>query len=189
MNTTKGTPQSRGALSIPSSRPQDIPPLSGRPQPCLQLKLRLVSSGIKHIYWNVSHEKRFSLGHSHARGGREATTYTQRVGRGPSLAPRGSGARGVVAAEALVHAVQQVLGQAVPRAGQHLLEADHGLQAQPGDTGLLSAGRGWCLAAPEGLGGILHTLSPGSVEMFSGVLGTRAGNPAPLVFESQDGLG
>lgn len=43
----------------------------------------------------------------------------------------GSGARGVVAPEALVHAVQEVLGQAVPRARQHLLEADHGLQAQP----------------------------------------------------------
>lgn len=53
---------------------------------------------------------------------------------------RGSGARGVVAPEALVHAVQEVLGQAVPRAGQHLLEADHGLEAQPGTQGCCQHG-------------------------------------------------
>lgn len=82
--------------------------------------------------------------------------------------PRGSGARGVVAAEALVHAVQQVLGQAVPRAGQHLLEANDSLQAQPAThTGLLSAGGGCTgslglAAGPEGLRES-SVLSPGRV--------------------------
>lgn len=42
-----------------------------------------------------------------------------------------SGARGVVASETLVDAVQQVLGEAVPGTRQHLLEADDGFEAQP----------------------------------------------------------
>lgn len=46
-------------------------------------------------------------------------------------APHGSGARGVVASEALVDAVQQVLGEAVPGTRQHLLEANDGFEAQP----------------------------------------------------------
>lgn len=42
-----------------------------------------------------------------------------------------SGARGVVASEPLIDAVQQVLGEAVPGTGQHLLKANDCFEAQP----------------------------------------------------------
>lgn len=137
--------------AFPAPVPMDPPCSRGRPHPLrvhnprpgCSLSSGSVSSGIKYIYWNISHKKRFSLGHSHARGGekrlpthREGSAHTfNGCGRGsPS---RGSGARGVVAAEALVHAVQQVLGQAVPGTGQHLLEANHSLEAQPDERSWL----------------------------------------------------
>lgn len=44
-----------------------------------------------------------------------------------------SGARGVVASKPLIDAVQQVLGEAIPGTGQHLLKADDRFQAQPGE--------------------------------------------------------
>jgi len=101
----------------------------------------------------------------------------------------GSGARGVVAAEPLVHAVQQVLGEAVPGTGQHLLEADDCLEAQPAGEGgrgrrqrglvLLLLGervllRGTALC-PRLAGCCQRSLGEG---MLSGLLGTRGGGLA-----------
>lgn len=57
------------------------------------------------------------------------------AGRGGTRRGLLLGAGGVAASEALVEAVQQVLGQAVPGAGQELLEAQDGLQAQSVEGG------------------------------------------------------
>lgn len=48
-----------------------------------------------------------------------------------AVSTEGSGARRVVASKALIDAVQQMLGEAIPGAGQHLLKADDGFEAQP----------------------------------------------------------
>jgi len=52
-----------------------------------------------------------------------------------AVSTEGSGARGVVASKALIDAVQQVLGEAIPGAGQHLLKANDCFEAQPGGEG------------------------------------------------------
>lgn len=54
---------------------------------------------------------------------------------GDGCGGQGSGARGVVASEALIDTVQQVLRETIPGTGQHLLKANDGFQAQPGGEG------------------------------------------------------
>lgn len=51
------------------------------------------------------------------------------------MSAEGSGARRVVASKPLIDAVQQVLGEAIPGTGQHLLKADDCFEAQPWGEG------------------------------------------------------
>lgn len=65
---------------------------------------------------------------------------TSQNGTARSAMPaEGSGARGVVASKPLIDAVQQVLGEAIPGTGQHLLEANDCFEAQPWGEGSTAA--------------------------------------------------